>query len=159
MCLWVNNRFIYMENIIKPIKNHEKNNKNWKNHGFFMVFSNFDEKTWFFRFSWKKKTQTLILKSNVSENSQLISTIKVSKLKLFTSPSYIVKKIYFFSSKFINFHKKCIFFTSFLLICFMPTYMFDLYKWGLKWNFMIPTIYFNQKIWKSWEKKLNEDEN
>ena len=81
MCLLINYRFVYMGNIIKPIKP-IKTNRNRKKHGFFMFFFfYFEEKTWFFRFSWAKKPKkppTLL--KNISENCFI-----KSKLSLFTN--------------------------------------------------------------------------
>ena len=43
---------------------------------------------------------------------------------------------------------------SFFLSCFLPTYMFDYNKSGIKWNFMLPYILFSPKNVKK-VKKLN----
>ena len=78
------------------------------------------------------------------------------KWKLINTASYFDEKNGIFFSKFLNFPNKFIFWPSIFLefFCFLPIYMLNFNKWGLKWKLVITTSYFEdknpilfQKIW------------
>ena len=68
------------------------------------------------------------------------------KWNVITSLSNLVlKKCYFFSWNFWIFHKKKLFFDDFFFnLSFLPTFMFNLNRWGMKWKVVIVSIHFSQ---------------
>ena len=68
------------------------------------------------------------------------------KWRLITTGSYFEEKNRFFFSKFVTFHKKTYFFwLHFFSFFFLPTYMFDFNKWGLKLKLITTDSYIEEK--------------